>query len=50
MNNSSKKPIEQRKTYQEIIGHPSNKEALKVAEQSKNLPHLKKQPVYILKN
>jgi hypothetical protein len=50
MNNSSKKPLEQRKTYQEIIGHPTNKEALKVAERSKDLPHLQKAPVYILKN
>ena len=49
MSNNSKKPLEQRKTYKEILGYPNNKEAKEVAEKAKDLPHLQKQPIYILK-
>lgn len=49
MSKNNRKPVEQRKTQQEIIGFPSNKEALKIVEDAKNLPHLQKPIKYLTK-
>ena len=49
MSKNNRKPVEQRRTQQETIGFPSNKEALKIVEDAKNLPHLQKQITYLIK-